>query len=158
MKKQESAGGKMKITDFWNMSILLDKISQARGNLQQSPEKCFVCKDGNAACLVDAIAPPSYHQTREIAEIFGLDYDELLMNEKEMDAFRELLSLRLKELLTNLNQRVLAPGGYFFSFGHDPEGRFGLLLHCRLSSGREEESPRKTFFLPRWVDPSEAAG
>lgn len=148
----------MKITDLWNVSALLDKIWKARMNLQQCPQECFVHKAGNQACMVDIIAPPSYHQTREIAEAFGLDYDELLMNEKEMEVFRRLLLARTEELLTDLNQRILTPQGYSFSFGYDPGGNFGLLLHQSLPSGKEEEKRKNNFFLPMFLASPETPG
>ena len=131
----------MKITDIWNVSVLLEKISRARINLQEKPYICFLDKSGDRACLVDAIAPPSYHQAREIAEAFGLEYDELLMNEKEMEAFRRLLSARMEGLLFDLRQRILTPRGYSFSFGYDPEGNFGLLLLRNLSAFLHSPSP-----------------
>lgn len=131
----------MKVTEIWNASALLEKISRARINLQEHPYICFLDKSGNRACLVDAIAPPSYHQAWEIAEAFGLEYDELLMNEKEMEAFRHLLSARMGELLCDLRQRISTPRGYSFSFGYDPEGTFGLLLLQNLSAFLPSPSP-----------------
>lgn len=148
----------MKITELWNVNALLEKISRARRDLREAPHKCFVRKDGGRACLVDVVASPSHHQTREIAEAFALEYDELLMNERETEVFRKNLADRVGELLAELHQRVLTPEDYSFFFGYDPEGNFGLLLHQNPPSGKEEERRKKKCFLPPFLEAREGAG
>jgi len=151
-------GGIMKIADLWNVSALLEKISLARVALQESPHKCFRHKNGGRACMVDVISSPSRYQTQEIAEIFGLEYDELLMNEEEMEVFRRHFADCAGELLAELNQRVLTPKGYSFSLGYDQEGNFGLLLHQNPSNGKEEEKRKDKYPIPRLIETSEGIG
>jgi hypothetical protein len=140
-RKKGKNGGRMKISDLWNVGVPLENILRARTCLREHPEKCFSRKDGSRACLVAALASSSHRQDREIAEAFGLEYDDLLMNEKEMEHYRRQLEERTRELLADLSGRVLVPAGYSFSFGYEPGGNFGLLLERAPGSGEEKVTP-----------------
>jgi hypothetical protein len=147
----------MKILDLWDIESLLEKIWKARADLRNHPQGCFADKNGNSACMVDVIAPPSYHQVHEIAAAFRLEYDELLMNEGEMERFRKNLVAKTNELLADLNRRVLTPDGYWFSMGYDPEGNFGLLLLRNETPVRDGEKRGTIIAFPRFGDPRDLA-
>jgi hypothetical protein len=119
---------------IWNMDQLREQVCKAILKFGKDGESYFYDRHGYRACMVIPIIPGSYYQTREIAEIFGLEYDELTMNEDELDSLRERMRFLSSELLQDLHDRVHLPLEFSFSLGHDPEGNFGLILRKKAEA------------------------
>jgi hypothetical protein len=130
-KERESAFPADRI---WNMDQLKEDICRAVVKFRENGESHFYDRQGYRACMVVPISPGSYYQTHEIAAIFGLEYDELTMNEDELDSLRERMRLLSSELLRDLQGRIHLPREFSFSLGHDPDGNFGLILRKKAEA------------------------
>ncbi len=79
-------------------------------------------------CMAKILAWAGYHQKQDIAEAFGLDFDENLANEWDWESFQREIHHRKEQLLGSLKNRFPLPNGLFFSFGYDREGNFGIVV------------------------------
>lgn len=91
-------------------------------------------------CMAKILAPAGYYQKQDIAEALGLDFDENLANEGDWESFQREIHYRKRQLLGDLQDLFPLPDGLFFSFGHDQEGNFGIVVE------REREDKGKIMF------------
>jgi hypothetical protein len=79
-------------------------------------------------CMAKILAPAGYHQKQDIDEALGLDFDENLANEWDWESYQQEVHHRKAQLLGNLKNLFPLPAGLSFSFGHDREGNFGIIV------------------------------
>jgi len=93
-----------------------------------------------AACMLEILAPNGYHQVQQIADLFGMEFEEQFSNEFEWDRFRRQVSELKEKVERNLQTLFPLPKGISFCLGYDHEGNFGLCLRSegRSFAGQEE--------------------
>ena len=144
--KLEEPGEKISISAerVWNLVWLEEEIWKAIFNFKKNHDDGFFYdRDGCRSSMIAPLSLASYYQTHEIAETLGLEYDELIMNEDELESVKKRMRFLALRLLRELENRIPLPPGFSFYIGHDPDGNFGLILQERAEATLNPPLSRK---------------
>jgi len=89
--------------------------------------------------MIDVLAPAGYHQTQQIADVFGVDFDIQFSNEYEWDHFRQEINQRKKIAERELQGRFDLEEGISLCLGYDADGNFGLILRSENANRADAE-------------------
>ena len=117
---------------------LHEKVIEA--SLKLKDRAVASCRDPQSPCswMIDVLAPAGYHQIQQIADVFGVDFDEQLSNEYEWDRFRHEIN-QLKTIVeSELRGRFDLQEGISLCLGYDEKGNFGLIIRSENAKMVEE--------------------